>query len=304
MTSKGIDVSQWQGDDVDFVKVKQAGYDFVIIRAGYGTGYIDRCFESNYKKAKAAGLSVGAYWYSYAATEAEAIGEADTFIEALKSKQFEYPVYMDVEEAAQLELGTAGLSAIISAFANRMEAAGYYAGFYANLTFLSAISAAVKNRYTVWVAHWSDQLGYSGNYGVWQKSSNGRIEGVVGRVDLDISETDFPKIIKNKGFNGFAKAGKKTNEELANEVIQGLWGNGAERKKKLTEAGYDYEAVQSIVNNKVAKATGCVTYYTVKTGDTLTKIAGRYGVTVNQLVRWNSIANPNLIYVGQKLRVS
>lgn len=91
---------------------------------------------------------------------------------------------------------------------------------------------------------------------------------------------------------------KKSNEEIATEVINGMWGNGEERKTKLTQAGYDYNAVQSIVNSKYEKII-----YEVKSGDTLSEIAKKYGTTVDNLVKKNGIKNPNLIYVGQRLEV-
>lgn len=103
-----------------------------------------------------------------------------------------------------------------------------------------------------------------------------------------------------------ASVPSKTTEELANEVIQGKWGNGDNRKAALTEAGYNYAEVQAKVNEilkaptKVAEAKE---YYTVVRGDTLSAIARKYGTTVNQLVEWNGIKNPNLIYVGQRFRV-
>ena len=91
----------------------------------------------------------------------------------------------------------------------------------------------------------------------------------------------------------------KTVEELAKEVIDGLWGNGATRKQKLTEAGYNYAEVQAKVNELCKPAV----IYTVIRGDTLSAIARRYGTTVNELCKLNNISNPNLIYVGQKLKV-
>lgn len=101
-TFKGIDVSQYQ-QNIDFKKVKASGVDFVIIRAGYGkyAHQKDPYFESHYKAAKAAGLKVGAYWYSYAATVVEAKAEAQTCINAIKGKTFEYPIYFDLEERSQ-----------------------------------------------------------------------------------------------------------------------------------------------------------------------------------------------------------
>lgn len=105
-STKGIDVSVWQGD-IDFAKVKANGIDFVIIRAGYGklTSQKDKYFEQNYSRAKAAGLHVGAYWYSYAQSADDAKKEAQTCISVLKGKQFDYPVYFDIEEKSQLNKG-------------------------------------------------------------------------------------------------------------------------------------------------------------------------------------------------------
>lgn len=103
---KGIDVSQHQGK-IDFSAVKKSGIDFVIIRAGYGkySKQKDPYFEQNYKNAKAAGLSVGAYWYSYAASAEDAKNEAKTCLEAIKNKKFEYPIYFDLEESSQFSKG-------------------------------------------------------------------------------------------------------------------------------------------------------------------------------------------------------
>lgn len=92
----------------------------------------------------------------------------------------------------------------------------------------------------------------------------------------------------------------KPIEEVAREVIAGKWGNGEERERRLTEAGYDYDEVQNEVNRILASEPK---YYVVKNGDTLSEIAEDFGTTVDQLVKWNNIYNPNLIYVGQKLRV-
>ena len=93
---------------------------------------------------------------------------------------------------------------------------------------------------------------------------------------------------------------KKSIDELAREVINGKWGNGADRKTRLTSAGYNYQEIQNRVNQILAPK---IEYYTVKSGDNLTKIAKKYGTTVNQLVKWNNIKNPNLIYPNQKIRV-
>ena len=99
--AKGIDVSHWQGR-IDYDKVKSQGYSFVMINAGYGK-YIsqkDENFEKNYAAARKAGLNIGTYWYSYALTEADALAEAKTFLEAVKGKKFEYPLAFDIEDSS------------------------------------------------------------------------------------------------------------------------------------------------------------------------------------------------------------
>ena len=115
MAVKGIDVSKWQGD-IDFAKVKDSGVEFVIIRAGYGDGNKDTYFEQNYKNAKAAGLHIGAYWYSYADSTEAAKKEAQAFADILSGKQLDYPVYFDIEEKIQLSQGKDFCSILITAF--------------------------------------------------------------------------------------------------------------------------------------------------------------------------------------------
>jgi lysozyme len=138
MQVKGIDISKWQGA-IDFQKVKNSGIKFVIIRAGYGTKGKDEFFEANYKKAKAAGLHVGAYWYSYADGFKEASEEADAFLRALFGKQFDYPVYLDMEEKSQLDAGMDFCSGLIKTFCGKLEAAGYFAGFYTSSSYARAV---------------------------------------------------------------------------------------------------------------------------------------------------------------------
>ena len=123
---KGIDVSSWQ-DNIDFGKVKASGIDFVIIRAGYGreTSQKDNCFEQNYNAAKAAGLDVGAYWYSYADSAEDAVKEAKACMEVIKGKKFEYPIYFDLEEQSQFAKGRNFCDSVIKAFCGELEKNGY-----------------------------------------------------------------------------------------------------------------------------------------------------------------------------------
>ena len=202
---KGIDVSQWQGD-INWGAVKA---DFAILRAGYGRvkSQIDTKFEQNYRNAKAVGMPLGAYWYSYAMSADEAREEAKVFIDIIKGKQFEYPVYFDVEEAKTLALGRDRVSDIINAFLEEMEKAGYFAGLYMSASPLTTHTTDfVKKRFAIWVANYGvSKPSYSGQYGMWQYSSTGRVGGINGNVDMNECYVDYPKMIKESGKNGFEK---------------------------------------------------------------------------------------------------
>ncbi len=223
---KGIDVSYAQGD-IDFQQVKDAGIDFVIIRAGWGAEKIDDWYERNYQKATDAGLYVGAYWYCYGTTMAEIEKEADAFIKALEGKQFEFPVYMDLEEKSQFDLSKEFCSDAVRAFCGKLEKAGYFAGLYTSTSFLdSVIDDDVKKKYTLWVADWRGYCGYNGEYGMWQYGA-GYVPGINGKtdynvldmgydtdypgsvvkdgVDLDYAYEDFPMEIVLGGYNNFPK---------------------------------------------------------------------------------------------------
>lgn len=248
---RGIDISQFQGN-VNFSKVKKSGIEFVMIRAGFGRyeNQRDPYFERNYKAAKVAGLHVGAYWYSYAQSAADAVKEAQTCMKIIKGKQFDFPIFFDLEERSQFAKGRDHCDGLVKAFCGKLEKNGWFAGLYISRSPLQTyISPAVAKRYALWVAEYGSRCNYGGSYGIWQYSSTGRVSGISGNVDLDVSTVDYPSVIRKGGFNGYAKGSdKKSVDTLAREVISGKWGNGAERKKRLTAAGYDYKAVQKRVN--------------------------------------------------------
>lgn len=206
-TKYGIDVSKHNGS-IDWARVKASGKaDFAILRAGLGkvASQKDARFEEYYKCAKSVGIPVGAYWYSYAMSVEEAKQEAATCIECLKGKQFEYPIFFDVEEKTQLALGKDKLTAIVSAFLSEVEKAGYWVGLYMSASPLSIlIRADIAQRYSVWVAHVGvSKPSYSGRYEMWQHSWKGVVSGIVGDVDLDECYADFPALIKAKHLNGW-----------------------------------------------------------------------------------------------------
>lgn len=201
----GIDVSAHNGA-IDWQKVKASGVQFVILRAGYGktTSQKDKRFEEYYAGAKAVGLPVGAFWYSYAKTVDEAKQEAAVCIEVLKGKQFEFPIWFDQEEKDQFATGKENCSAMIRAFCDALEAAGYWVGLYTSRSVLGThIEDDIKKRYALWVAEWGSKLNYSGTVGMWQRSSKGSVPGIDGDVDLDTAYIDYPTKIKAKGLNGY-----------------------------------------------------------------------------------------------------
>ena len=214
----GIDIS-WCQPKVDWSKVKT---DFVIIQAGGGEvkNEKDKMFESHYAGAKSAGIPVGAYWFSRALTVDEAIAEADIFISILNGKQFEYPVYMDVEIQKQLDLGKDKLSQIVKAFIERVEKAGYWTGLYISRAHLQTyISDYIKDRFALWLAEWGTKLNYTGSVGMWQRSESGTVNGVTGNVDLDVAYVDYPSQIKAKGLNGFGATTQKPQTDPEPEPV-------------------------------------------------------------------------------------
>lgn len=212
-TFTGIDVSKHQGD-IDWKKVKAAGIQFAMIRAGYGRfdDQKDPKFSANYSGAKAAGVKVGAYHYSYAKTVEQAKQEAETFLAWIKGKSFDYPVAFDIEDKTQAGLGKQLISDMIRAFCETVEAAGYYVCVYANKDWLvNRIDDDCKKKYDTWLAEWrSGEPTYSGSYGMWQYTSDGSVSGIDGRVDMNTAYKDYPAIMKANGLNGVGKTAAST----------------------------------------------------------------------------------------------
>lgn len=205
-TLKGVDVSHYQGN-IDFAKLKKS-VDFVIMQAGYGkyTSQTDQCFERNYAGCKNQGIPCGAYWFSYATTADEAKLEAKACLEVIKGKQFEYPIYYDVEGKSLTD--RTAVSAMCNAFCETIEKAGYFAGIYMSRSPAQTyLDSATAKRYALWLAEYGSKLNYSGTYGMWQYSSTGKVNGISGNADCNYCYEDYPKIIKDGGFNGFKKSG-------------------------------------------------------------------------------------------------
>lgn len=229
MTQKGIDVSHWQGD-IDFNRVINAGYTFVIIKAGGWTasGYKkDVRFEEYYSAAVAAGMSVGAYFYTSPqfTTREQGEYEAQLFCEYIAGKKFDFPVYCDVEEVATVT--KAGNTQATIGFCEYMENKGYYVGIYASDVsgFAERLSVEQLTAYDKWVARYSSNPpSYVTDYGVWQYGGSVNylntvsVDGVSSvACDQDYAYKNYPSIIKNARLNGFT--GKVKYEIEFSEAI-------------------------------------------------------------------------------------
>lgn len=191
-TMNGIDVSKWQGE-IDFKAVKASGADFVMIRLCHG-GEKDVYFESNYAKAREAGLLIGVYDYTYATSVDAAVNEACTVIGLLGGKTLDFPVAFDMEDASILAVTDSNTRTDMAwAFCNTIKSVGYRSALYANLNWLN--SAFVNDRLSgmeIWIARYREMSqghGYSGAGSVimWQYSSTGRVPGIATNVDLDVA---------------------------------------------------------------------------------------------------------------------
>lgn len=194
----GIDVSAWQGD-IDWATAKNY-IDFAIIRAGYGinyTGYDDNKWYRNVEMCERYGIPYGVYLYSYATDLDDANSEADHLLRLLSGHRPSYPVYIDMEEAKTLPAGRNMLINIASTVCERIKAAGYTPGVYANLNWWrNYLNDSRFDNYERWVAQYNYRCDYDGDYRIWQYSSKGSVPGIAGYVDMnydyeEISESTY-----------------------------------------------------------------------------------------------------------------
>lgn len=250
MAKRGVDISKWQRG-IRIKELENAGYEFAILRGGY-TGYgtkeknKDNCFEEFYDQAKACGLPVGVYYYSFASTKQGGIDEANFLYEnCLKGKKFEYPIYIDVEDVHLPFNNKTGVTDAIIGFCETLENKQYFVGVYASLNwFKTRIETSRLSAYTKWVAAWrDDKPSFEWNaFDMWQKSDSTAFENY--SVDLDIAFKDFPDIIRKVGLNGYNKTNESSNKEIIYVVKKGdtLWGIS----KKFLGDGSRYKEIKTL----------------------------------------------------------
>lgn len=292
------DVSEHQGK-IDWEKLKP-NIGGAIIRIAYGTKKNDNYVTRNISECIRLGIPFGVYIYSLAYSDSMARAEAAKVLEYIKGKNLALPAFIDLEENRYGYIA----KSIAKIFCEEIKKAGFVSGIYTfenyYRNFMSGMSIPDA---ALWIARWGTNNGQKqtkASIGVpidgWQYTSNGSLPGITGRVDL----SEFYKTY-GEGAPVAPEPAKKTIDELAKEVIAAKWGNGEERIKRLTEAGYDASAVQKRVNELLEYIKEKT--YTVKAGDTLSAIAKRYGTTYQKIAADNGIKNPNKIYVGQVLKI-
>lgn len=323
MAKRGIDISAHQGN-IDLTTLKNNGVEFAIIRVGYGTsGTLDTKFKRNADLCKSIGLPFGFYWYSYALNVEGAKREAEHMIRAIEpyKNDYSYGVWFDMEDADGYKRkngmpSNQTLREMCAAFCEKLENAGYYTGIYASQSWFSnQLNGSEIKPYDKWMAQWPTsggkqrgldvQASERNNLTLWQFTSDGKFNGYSGRLDTNYAYIDYPAIIRGGSTPApqpKPEIPKKSNEEIAEEVLAGKWGNGDERKERLEAAGYDYNAIQQIVNSKYEDNTPSTTTYVVKSGDTLSGIGAKYGVEWKKIAEVNGIPGPKyIIYPGQRL---
>lgn len=322
-TYQGIDVSLFQGY-IDYSRVKSAGIQVVYIKASEGTTIIDPYFRTNYDNAKAQGLKIGFYHFVRARNEEDAIREAEFFHSVISGTTPDCRLAMDFEVFDGLSVER--INQISFAFLQKLqeltnkECVVYSDAYNARTVF----SRELASTYPLWIAEYDVGIPSStGNWEEWigfQYSDRGRIDGIDGNVDLDnfrddifLSDTgEIPKpepepepepIPEPEDYNNIYYIVKKgdTLTRIAlwyNTTVEELVRLNNIKNPDLIYIGQRLLISVSDDPNKQKEVK-----YTVKRGDTLYKIANRYGITVNEIVELNNIKNPNLIYVGQILRI-
>ena len=187
----GIDVSAWQAD-VDYQAVRDAGCSFVIMRAGYYYSELkpDKYFRQNLKNAAEAGMDIGVYIYTADRTEEGAREHAQWIVEQLDGQKLALPIVFDWEEFSNFQqygMSIRDLNDVYAAFADEVSRQGYQPMLYGSKNVLETIWSEKSKRIApVWLAHYTKQTNYEGDYAIWQASAYGRIPGIAGDVDMDI----------------------------------------------------------------------------------------------------------------------
>lgn len=316
MTLNGIDISSYQsGIDLTVVPC-----DFVIIKATQGTGYVNPDCDRAYQQAKRAGKLRGTYHY---VGGGNAVAEADYYVNNIKGYLRDGLLAIDWEAEQNSAWGN---EAYLEQLVRRViERTSIKPLIYSMASRYAQVAAVAKKLDCgLWIAEYADMnpTGYQahpwreGAYGcaIRQYASTGRLNGWGGNLDLNIAymtRDQWAKYVNPGGKPAAAPApskpapapARKSEDTIAAEVIAGKWSNGQDRVNRLKQAGYNPATIQAKVNAKLGASKPAARTYTVRAGDNLSAIAAKYGTTYQALAAKNGIANPNLIYPGQVLKI-
>lgn len=298
MSLFGTDQSKWQANQV-------TEGSFILVKATEGCGYVDPTCDAKYQLNKQAGKLLGVYHYARPDLGNTPEAEAQYFVDNIRGYIGEAIMVLDWESANKWDVNWA------KRWLDKVkDLTGIKPMIYmsSSVTFAYDWSSVVAGDYGLWVANYGNNdgtnhgcpgVGYWGIVAMHQYTSN--------PLDKDEFFGDENTWRAYAGASGSKPAPvptRKSNEEIADEVIAGKWGNGQDRKNRLSAAGYDYRVIQDIVNKKLGGggSTGHE-YYTIQPGDTLSGISAKFGTSISQLCAWNGIANPNVIYAGSTIRV-
>jgi lysozyme len=285
IVAKGIDLSAHNGA-VDFNKLKQDNnIDFVILRAGFGkvSTQKDKMFETYYKGCKDNNIPIGAYWFSYCLNEADAILEAKACMECIKDKQFEYPIYFDMEIKEQCALPKQKCIDIVTAFCNEMEKNNYWCGIYSMDSFFrNNLNDDIQKRYAVWTARVENiKPTYCSTYQMWQYSWKGKFSGIKADTDCNYCYVDYPNLIKKNKKNGYNQTTTTdivTNDSSTISIIN----NNKIDKNNYYNAPLNMEYVTDIKKNVIttykyskAKDKKLSKHFTVKEFAAINKSTGK-----------------------------
>ena len=319
MSIKGLDVSKFQGE-VDWERVKAAGYQFAMLRAGYGFSTVDEQFRRNASECSRIGLPFGAYWFCYAVSPEAAVQEADGCINTISGYQLDYPVCYDIEQASadyaavQGVQYTPGLARqLVQSFCDRVESYGYFAMFYSNRNFLDTyLGEALAARYALWYARYTDTFDGT-DCGMWQYTSQGNVPGISGSVDLDLSYVDYPSVIRSAGLNhltGNAPSPVPPQQYITYVIQPGDTLSGIASRFGTTISAIaslnhisDPDKIYAGATIRVPETASATKTYTIRPGDTLSGIAARFGTTVSAIAALNGISDPDRIYAGTTIKI-
>ena len=308
----GIDVSEWQGS-IDFSQVKQAGTEVVYIRASVGADYTDSNLQENYAGAKAAGLKIGFYHYLLAQDVETAKAEAAYFVSAIQGMKDDCLLAMDYENFEGL--GNDEINEIAVAFMEAVqEDSGRKVMLYSDAYDAGDVFGEDLAGYPLWIADYGVNTPYGNDiWSSWvgfQYSDAGTVNGIDGNVDLDYFTKDV--FLSTDSTNSPSKP--ETSGNIVYYTVEsGDTLSGIAAQYGVTVANLvawnqignpDLIYVGQVLTIYTQSSTSQqISYYTVESGDTLSGIADQYGVTVANLVAWNQISDPDLIYVGQVLTI-